>query len=372
MVDLILLCECLELVFICIIVVQCEVLEVVVECVCSYYEKQKQGFWCYIEVDGMVFGQQVILLDCVGFYVLGGKVFYLFLVLMNVILVKVVGVFEVVMVVLILCGEINEIVFVVVCIVGVDCVFIIGGVQVVVVLVYGIESVLWVDKIVGFGNIYVVIVKCYVFGQVGIDMIVGFLEIFVVCDGQIDFDWIVMDLFFQVEYDEDVQLILVSLDVVFLDCVVDSIVCLLLIMECVEIICIFLEGCGVLIQVVDQVQVCVVVNCIVLEYLELLVVDLESWLLEICYVGVIFMGCYIVEVLGDYCVGLNYVLLIFGIVCFFLLLGVYDFQKCLLIINCLVEGVLVFGCIVLVLVCGELLIVYVCSVEYCIFDEKEV
>lgn len=63
------------------------------------------------------------------------------------------------------------------------------------VFVYGIEMVLVVDKICGFGNVYVVLVKCCVFGMVGIDMIVGLLEIFVLCDGMIDLNWVVMDLF---------------------------------------------------------------------------------------------------------------------------------------------------------------------------------
>lgn len=67
-------------------------------------------------------------LDWVGFYVLGGKVIYFLLVLMNVIFVKVVGVVEVVMVVFIFGGELNEMVLVVVYIVGVDMVIIIGGV----------------------------------------------------------------------------------------------------------------------------------------------------------------------------------------------------------------------------------------------------
>lgn len=64
----------------------------------------------------------------VGFYVLGGLVFYLLFVLMNVILVKVVGVEWLVIVVLMLNGEVNLLVFLVVCLVGVDEVYCIGGV----------------------------------------------------------------------------------------------------------------------------------------------------------------------------------------------------------------------------------------------------
>lgn len=64
----------------------------------------------------------------------------------------------------------------------------------VVVLVYGIDMIVLVDKIMGLGNVFVVVVKCCVFGKVGIDMIVGFLEILVIVDWDNDFDWIVIDL----------------------------------------------------------------------------------------------------------------------------------------------------------------------------------
>lgn len=70
------------------------------------------------------------------------------------------------------------------------------------------------------------------------------------------------------------------------------------------------------------------------------------------------------ESFGDYCVGLNYVLLILCIVCFLLLFGVYDFIKCLSLIEVSVEGVQMFGEIVFEFVYGEGLQVYVRSVEF--------
>lgn len=91
---------------------------------------------------------------------LGGIVVYFFLVLMNVILVKVAGVKRIVMVLLVFKGEINLLVLVVAKIAGIYEIYWIGGVQVVVVLVYGIEIICAVDKIVGLGNVYVVVVKC--------------------------------------------------------------------------------------------------------------------------------------------------------------------------------------------------------------------
>lgn len=50
----------------------------------------------------------------------------------------------------------------------------------IVVMVYGMGIICFVDKIIGLGNVYVVVVKCYVFGCVGIDMIVGLFEVLVI------------------------------------------------------------------------------------------------------------------------------------------------------------------------------------------------
>lgn len=61
-----------------------------------------------------------------------------------------------------------------------------------------------------------------------------------------------MDLFSQAEHDGDAQSILVSPNTVFLGRVVDSIVRSPPTIERAEVIHTSLEGCGTLIQVVDQ------------------------------------------------------------------------------------------------------------------------
>lgn len=61
--------------------------------------------------------------------------------------------------------------------------------------------------------------------------------------------------------------------------------------------------------------------------MELEVLDFWELLENICYVGVIFFGYLILEVVGDYLVGFNYILLIFGVVCYVLVLGVEIFMK---------------------------------------------
>lgn len=61
-------------------------------------------------------------------------------------------------------------------------------------MVYGIEIILKVDVIIGFGNIYVILVKKIVYGIVGIDFLVGFLEVLIIVDFEVNLVYVVVDM----------------------------------------------------------------------------------------------------------------------------------------------------------------------------------
>ena len=362
--DLILNRERLELALTRITPEQRSALETAARRVREYHERQVQDSWQYQEADGTVLGQKVTPLDRAGLYVPGGKASYPSSVLMNAIPAKVAGVPEVVMVVPIPRGEINELVLAAAAIAGVDRVFTIGGAQAVAALAYGTESVPPVDKIVGPGNIYVATAKRHVFGKVGIDMIAGPSEILVICDGQTDPDWIAMDLFSQAEHDEDAQSILLSPDAEFLNRVEESMQRLLPTLEREDIARTSLRERGALIHVADMAQAIEVANRIAPEHLELSVENPEELLPHIRHAGAIFMGRYTAEALGDYCAGPNHVLPTSGTARFSSPLGVYDFQKRSSIIYCSPEGASELGKVASVLARGESLTAHARSAEY--------
>ena len=140
-----------------------------------------------------------------GLYVPGGKASYHSSVLMNAIPAKVAGVPDVTMVAPTPGGNLNPLVMAAASMAGVDRVVTIGGAQAVAALAYGTESIKAVDKIVGPGNRFVAEAKRQVFGKVGIDMIAGPSEIFVIADGSVDPKWIALDLMSQAEHDEVAQ-----------------------------------------------------------------------------------------------------------------------------------------------------------------------
>lgn len=343
---------------------QRDALELAVERVRSYHERQKQASWTYTEADGTMLGQQVTCLDRVGLYVPGGKAAYPSSVIMNAVPAKVAGVPELIMVVPTPDGEVNEMVLAAAALCDVDRVFCVGGAQAVAALAYGTETVPAVDKVVGPGNIYVATAKRMVYGTVGIDMIAGPSEILVVCDGKTNPDWIAVDLFSQAEHDEDAQSILVTPDAAFADKVVESMNKLLSTMPREKIIRTALEARGAIIVVDDMDQAVEMINFIAPEHLELSVDDPQSMLPAIRHAGAIFMGRYTAEALGDYCAGPNHVLPTSRTARFSSPLGVYDFQKRSSLIMCSAEGADMLGRVAEVLADGEGLQAHAASARY--------
>jgi histidinol dehydrogenase len=272
---------------------------------------------------------------------------------MNVMPAKVAGVGEVIMAVPTPSGERNALVLAAAALCGVDRVFTIGGAQAIGALAYGTKLVPAVDKIVGPGNAYVAAAKRRVFGVVGIDMVAGPSEILVVADGTNNPDWIAMDLFSQAEHDELAQAILLSPDRAFIAAVAQSIERQLPDMPRREVIAAALSGRGALIEARDLDEVCVLVNRIAPEHLELAVAEAEALLPKVRHAGAIFIGHFASEALGDYCAGPNHVLPTSRTARFSSPLGVYDFQKRSSVIRISRAGAAKLGLIAAELARGE-------------------
>ena len=182
-----------------------------------YHQQQLSDDWSIEDEYGSRLGQRIRPMSRAGLYVPGGKASYPSSVLMNAITAKVAGVPHVTMVVPTPDGLLNPLVMAAASMAGVDEVVTVGGAQAVAALAYGTESIQAVDKIVGPGNRFVAEAKRQVFGKVGIDMIAGPSEIFVIADGSVDPKWIDLDLMSQAEHDEVAQSICISPKIVYLE-----------------------------------------------------------------------------------------------------------------------------------------------------------
>ncbi|MBF0446567.1 MAG: histidinol dehydrogenase [Magnetococcales bacterium] len=315
---------------------QLQALKLAAERIRAYHQWQmpKMGLDTYEDAGGTLLGQRVSPIDRAGLYVPGGLASYPSSVLMNAIPAKVAGVSELIMVVPTPGGEVNPLILAAARLSGVDQIYRLGGAQAVAALAYGTDTVPAVDKIVGPGNIYVATAKRQVFGRVGIDMIAGPSEIFIVADDSNDPRWLAADLLSQAEHDEIAQAILVTDSKSLADAVEAALVDHLTQLSRQQICRKSLSSRGAIIVSRNLEEACELASRAASEHLELAVADPQALLPHIKHAGAIFMGRHTPEAIGDYIAGPNHVLPTEGTARFSSPLGVFDFIKRTSLIAC--------------------------------------
>ncbi len=301
-------------------------LELAIDRVRSYHERQRRQSWFDDHETGVLLGQKITPLDRVGVYVPGGKASYPSSVIMNVIPARVAGVSEVVMVSPAARGY-NPAVLAAAKLCGVDRLFRLGGAQAVAALAYGTETVPAVDKIVGPGNTYVAQAKRQVFGRVGIDMVAGPSEILVVADHSANPEWIAADMLSQAEHDELAVSVLMTPERQLAAAVCSELSRQLETLERQTIARQSLQSQGAVIITRTLDEALSLANRFAAEHLELAVAEPLAALSSIRHAGAIFLGHHTPEALGDYLAGPNHVLPTGGTARFSSPLGVDDFLK---------------------------------------------
>ncbi len=294
----------------------------------AFHEKQRRESWYDREREGIVLGQKVTPLARAGVYVPGGKAVYPSSVLMNIIPAKVAGVDEIVMTTP--CdseGRIPPATLAAADAAGADRIFKVGGAQAIAAMAYGTESIPYVDKIVGPGNIYVALAKKAVFGNVSIDAVAGPSEILVLADETTDPRFAAADLLSQAEHDEMASAILITTSAALAEQVAEETDRMTESLSRRDIIEKSLENYGYILVVPDLDQAIALANEIASEHLEILTRDPDAVLPRIRNAGAIFLGPYSCEPLGDYFAGPNHVLPTNGTARFFSPLSVDDFIK---------------------------------------------
>lgn len=167
-----------------------------------FHRKQTRQSWVDWSDEGAL-GQIVLPLERVGVYAPGGTAPLPSSLLMAAIPARVAGVREI-----IVCSppqrdtaEVSPLVLVAADIAGVRRIFRLGGAQAIAALAYGTASVPRVDKIVGPGNLFVVLAKRAVYGTVDIEALPGPTETLVIADRNADPALAAADLLAQAEHD---------------------------------------------------------------------------------------------------------------------------------------------------------------------------
>ena len=299
----------------------------------------RESFWIE-EPDGVRLGLRYLPLAAVGLYVPGGAAAYPSTIVMNAVPAQTAGVERIVVVTPPARFRENPHVAAALVELGLREVYTVGGAQAVAALAYGTESIPRVDKIVGPGNMYVAVAKKLVFGAVDIDMVAGPSEIVVVADDSADPSWVAADLLSQAEHGSGMEVaMLLTPSRVLAERVREELYRQVASLPHASDISEVLER-NALVVVPDLDRAAEEVNRFAPEHLELMVREPYPLLEKIRNAGAVFIGGYSPEPVSDYFAGPNHVLPTSGASRYASPLGVYDFQKCMNVVEYSREAIL--------------------------------
>lgn len=175
-------------------------LRLAIERVRDFYRQQPAHGWIDYGAGGAL-GQLVRPLSRVGVYVPGGLAPLISTLIHTAVPAQVAGVPEIIVTTPPNKeGQIHPAILVAARELGIEQVFRVGGAQAVAALAYGTASIPRVDKVAGPGNLFVVIAKKLVFGQVGIESLPGPTETLVIADDTAQARYVAADLLAQAEH----------------------------------------------------------------------------------------------------------------------------------------------------------------------------
>ena len=263
-----------------------------------------------------------------GVYVPGGTAAYPSSVLMNAIPAQVAGVAEIA--IASPCGKDGSMSAGVLCacdILGITEIYRLGGAQAIGALAFGTQSVKPVEKIVGPGNLFVMLAKRAVFGHVDIDMLAGPSEVLIIADDSARADFIAADLLAQAEHDALASCVLVTDSRVLADAVALELTKQLATLPRRNIAEAALRDWGLIVVTEGFAASIALANQLAPEHLEVLTKDADAVSKKLNTAGAIFIGPYATEPLGDYMAGPSHTLPTGGTARAFSGLSVYSFLR---------------------------------------------
>lgn len=294
----------------------------------AFHEQARRRSWIEPTPEGGWLGQLIRPLERVGVYAPGGRAPYPSSVLMAAVPARVAGVPEVV-----LAsppgptGEVADVLLAAARVAGIHTVYRVGGAQAIGALAYGTPSVARVDKIVGPGNLFVVLAKQMVFGQVGIEALPGPTECLVVADGSANPAWVAADLLAQAEHDPLAQSVLLTPDHALAEAVAAEVAVQTSTLPRRAIVEESLATRGAIVETATLEEAVELANAFAGEHLCLAVRDPWAWLGRIRHAGGVFLGELNAEAVGDYTAGPSHIMPTGGTARFSSPVNVDDFVK---------------------------------------------
>jgi histidinol dehydrogenase len=276
--------------------------------IAQFHEQQLRTSWINFDADGAL-GQIIRPLERVGIYTPAGRAPYPSSLLMTAVPAIVAGVPDV-----IVCvppgpdGNVAPSILAAAEIAGVSSVYKVGGAQAIAAMAYGTETIPKVDKILGPGNIFVVLAKKRVYGDVDIDQLPGPTETMVLADDSADPALCAADLLAQAEHDPMASAILITTSHELANGVQNEIATQISVLERGDVAGESFDSTGALIVVDSIEEQFDLANLYAPEHLCLLIDDPWSNIDRVHNAGGIFIGENSPEVVGDYTAGPSHVM----------------------------------------------------------------
>lgn len=293
--------------------------------IAAYHERQRRNSWMDFE-SGL--GEMVRPLQRVGIYSPGTERVYPSSVLMSVVPARVAGVEEIILATPCRAdGSVHPLKLAAAAVAGVHRVFKISGAQAIAALAFGTAQVPKVDKILGPGNLFVILAKQKVYGQVGIDQLPGPTETLIVADAAADSAEAAADLLAQAEHDFLATPLLLTDSADLASRVERELSTQLAALPRQEEAAYSLKHNGGIVVVADLETAIDEASEYAPEHLCLLTQEPWQWVGKVRNAGGIFVGSASPEVLGDYIAGPSHVMPVGGTARFSSPLTVQEFYK---------------------------------------------
>ena len=258
---------------------------------------------------GVVLGHKHLPLNAAGCYVPGGKYPLLASAHMSVITAKVAGVKRVITCAPPFGGKPAPAIVAAQAMAGADEIYCLGGVQAVVAMGLGTQSIAPVDILVGPGNAFVAEAKRQLFGRVGIDLFAGPTETLIIadeigCDGELA----ATDLLGQAEHGADSPAVLLTTSEKLARETMAWVEKLLEILPTADIARRAWENFGEVIVVENDAEMLRVADDIASEHVQVMTADPDYFLKNMTNYGALFLGARTNVAYGDKVIGTNHTL----------------------------------------------------------------
>lgn len=276
----------------------------------NFAEKQRASVQD-IEVEtlpGVILGHKNIPVQSAGCYIPGGRYPMVASAHMSILTAKVAGVKRVIGCTPPIKGKIPAATVAAMHLAGADEIYILGGVQAIVAMAVGTETIESVNMIVGPGNAYVTEAKRQLFGRVGIDLFAGPTEILVIADETADAEMVATDLLGQAEHGPTSPAALITTSEKLARETLLKIERQLQVLPTADIAGIAWADYGSIILVADEKEAVLEADNLAYEHVEVLTKDTDFFLRNMTNYGALFLGPETNVAYGDKVIGTNHTL----------------------------------------------------------------